>query len=276
MKMKKILNKDEKAPYYIPPKIKSRLNKSKLSVTKKDWDRVYIIDGNEGSGKSLLGLQLGFELDSTLNLDRITFTAEEFSKAIDKAEKFQCIIFDEGFNGLSSTGSMSKLNKLIVRKLMECRQKNLFIIIILPTIFMLQKYVAIFRSKALFHVYATKKGVRGYYKIYNEINKKKLYLTGNKFYSYKLPKIKKSYRFYGKYPINEIDYRAKKHEALITQEVEEKYDRYTPRFAILCQILKQDFKMTYQSQMDRLNELGFPLAPKTIYNLTTKFPLKTP
>ena len=133
--------------YYIAPPIVEMLNSAKALVLEKDWDRVYLIDGNEGAGKSLLGLQLGYFFDKTLDISRITFSGQEFSKAIANAKKNQVVIFDEAFNGLSSSGATSKLNRLLVSKLMECRQKNLFIIIILPTIFLLQKYAAIFRSK---------------------------------------------------------------------------------------------------------------------------------
>ena len=152
-----------------------------------------------------MGLQLGYYLDPTFNLDRIVFSGEKFEQAIKNAEKHQCIVFDEAFNGLDSTGATTKLNRFIVRKLMECRQKNLFIIIILPTIFLLQKYAAIFRSKALFHVYATAKGIRGYYRVYNKFNKKMLYILGKKLYSYSKPYIEKSHRYYGIYPIDEDD-----------------------------------------------------------------------
>ena len=253
MKTKKDLNK-EVSEYYTPPKIKLMLEKAKKQVTEKDWDRVYLIDGGEGSGKSLLGLQLACSLDSTMNLDRVTFTGEGFSKAINEAQKGQCVIFDEAFNGLSSSGAASKMNRFIVRKLMECRQKNLFLIIILPTFFLLQKYAAIFRSKCLFHVYSTKKGVRGYYRVYNELNKKRLFLNGQKFYSYAKPYIKYSFRFYGKYPsqIDEAEYRKKKHDALLSEEEETKLDKYALRFALFGKLLKEKFKMPYSEQLKYL------------------------
>ncbi len=217
MKVMKPLNK-KKAPYYIEPYIKSLLDKSVVRVLEKDWDRVFLIDGAEGSGKSLLGLQIAKYIDPTFHIGRVTFSGPEFSSAINKATKGQCVIFDEAFNGLSSSGALSHMNKLLVRKLMECRQKNLFLIIILPTFFLLQKYAAIFRSSVLFHVYVTKSGNRGYYRIYNKQNKKMLYLNGLKYYSYAKPYIYKSYRFYGNYPIDEAEYREKKHKALITEE----------------------------------------------------------
>jgi len=267
MKTKKDLNKLQ---YYIAPNIKHMLDKAKLEVSKKDWDRVYIIDGEEGSGKSLLGLQIGCYLDPTLNLDRIIFTGEEFSRAIELAEKNQCIIFDEAFNGLDSTGAMSKINRLIVRKLMECRQKNLFIIIILPTIFLLQKYAAVFRSKGLFHVYATSKGDRGYYRVYNKLNKKLLYLLGKKLYSYSKPYVKNSYRFYGNYPLDEQKYRNKKLETLNEQKDENEMDRMSIRAGALHIILKDNFQIPYTKQTTMLNELGFTIHQSNVARIVSK------
>ena len=91
MKTKKVLSRE--VDYYIPPSIKAMLDTARNKVMNHDWDRVYLIDGGEGSGKSLLGLQLGYYLDPTLTLDRITFTGKDFSEAINKADKHQCVIF---------------------------------------------------------------------------------------------------------------------------------------------------------------------------------------
>ncbi len=269
MKMKKDLTNQS---YYIAPGVKAMLDNSKDMVMNKDWDRVFIIDGEEGSGKSLLGLQLGFYLDPSLNIDRIVYSGEQFGKAINECKKNQCIIFDEAFNGLASAGAISSLNKLIVRKLMECRQKNLFIIIILPTIFELQKYAAIFRSKALFHVYATNKGVRGYYRVYNKLNKKLLYLLGKKLYSYSKPYLRNSSRFYGIYPIDEEEYRAKKLLSLQEDEVKPKLDKYALKFALLAVMLKKDHKVSYRQLEKYLKEHDEPVTDTTMANLIQKLP----
>ncbi len=265
--------KNSQSDYYIAPQVKGMLDKGKHNVLEKDWDRVYLIDGGEGSGKSLLGLQLGKYLDPTFNIDRVTFSGKEFSVSIDKASKGQCIIFDEAFNGLASSGATSKMNRFIVRKLMECRQKNIFIIIILPTFFLLQKYVTLFRSQCLFHVYATKNGDRGYYKIYNRLNKKLLYLKGAKIYSYKYPYIRNSYRFYGKYPINEQEYRKKKAVALRVEEEEKKDDVYAARIAGLLQIVKEKFNVTFADQNKWLEEHGLEIKQQQMSRITTKYPI---
>ena len=262
--MKMTKDSSEFPGYYIAPKIKATLDKAKNHVIKYDWDRVYIIDGTEGSGKSLLALQLAYYFDPTLNLDRVAFTGDEFTEAIRTAKKNQAIIFDEAFNGLSSTAATSKLNKLIVAKLMECRQKNLFLFIVLPTIFLLQKYVSIFRSRALFHVYVPKSNVRGYYRVYNQKNKKYLYLNGWKFYSYQKPFLRKSQRFYGKYPIDEEAYRAKKLKSIVADLKIEKVDKNVMRRVALEKYLKDNKILTYEQIAEEYSKNNCPLDATNI------------
>ncbi len=273
MQTQSLSNRANPKHVYVHPQVKRMLDKSKERITKKDWDRLILIDGGEGSGKSLLALQIGFYFDPTLNLSRVCFNGEEFSKAIDDAKKFQCIIFDEAFNGLASTAATSKMNRFIVRKLMECRQKNLFIIIVLPTFFLLQKYVAIFRSKALFHVYVDKKGNRGKYKIYNDSNKKYLYLKGIKFYSYSQPRLRKIYDFGGKYPINEEEYRDKKHKSLTDEfDKQEKVDKYALRFAVCAKLLKDHYKMPYTQLSRHLKEYNLGIYDTLIGRMVLNIP----
>ncbi len=270
MKTTKVLNK--KGPYHISPTIKRMLTSAKYNVTHGDWDRVYLIDGNEGSGKSVLALQIGKFLDPTLDLSRITFTGSEFSKQIDEAKPHQAVIFDEAFNGLGSGGAATKMNKLIIRKLMECRQRNLFIIIVLPTFFLLQRYAAIFRSKALFHVYTGKRGERGRYRVYNEKNKKFLYINGKKFFSYAKPYIKKNYRFSNIYPIDEAAYRKKKLDALRNNDAEEKKDKYFGKFILMCRFLKEKYKIPYIEMEGYLKEHGDPYDASNIGRNIAKTP----
>ncbi|KKK76205.1 hypothetical protein LCGC14_2865980, partial [marine sediment metagenome] len=170
------------------------------------------------------------------------------------------------------SAAMSKMNRFLVRKLMECRQKNLFIIIILPTIFLLQKYVGIFRSRALFHVYVTRKGVRGYYRVYNESNKKLLYLLGHKMYSYAKPYLKKSYVFRGKYPVDEESYRKKKHISLISDEKGEELTRHVKIILKLFKYIKENLKTRDSVVLRYLKENDCVLPAPTLSYWKTKSP----
>jgi len=212
MQTRKILNKMEEDPYYISSSIKKQLLRSIKIIKEANQDRVFIITGREGSGKSLLAMQLAWIIDNNFNLDDIAFVGEQFSSLI-KTTKKKVAIFDEAFNGLSSKGAISKQNKAILRTLIECRQRNLIVFIVLPSIFLLEKYLVLYRSQALFHTAISKKNYKNrFYKVYNYSNKKLLYIYGHKFMSYSKPFISKKHRFYGKYPptINEKEYEKKK------------------------------------------------------------------
>ena len=186
-------------------------------IIRQDWDCVFLIDGVEGGGKSVKAQQGAEAVDDTFNstsIDRVTFTPEEFKTAILSAKKYQAVIYDEAYTGLSSRGTMSDINKTLVSMLAEIRQKNLFVFIVMPTFFDLDKYAAIWRSRGLFHVYTDKGYGRGYFSYYNKDRKKNLYILGKKFYDYRKPKPNFRGRFTNRYVVDEELYRAKKLKAL--------------------------------------------------------------
>ncbi len=211
---KRLNNMEE--PFYIPPEIKAMFEKSKIAVKKYDQDRVFIVTGAEGSGKSLLAKQFGYILNKTITLDDVCFTYEELEKRIRQKERYGVVILDEGNRGLSSRSALSKQNKKLLSLIQEMRQLNLFFIICIPSVFLIEKYIVLHRATALFHTAIYRKDfTKRYYKVYNRKNMKLLYLFGQKYMSYSKPKIYKKYRFYGK-PIPTIDeeeYKRKKLES---------------------------------------------------------------
>lgn len=191
--------------------LKQNLDILKTAV-KEDFDMFFIVDGLEGAGKSVLAQFMAGYLDPTLNIDRICFNPEEFVEAVKKAKKNEAIIYDEAIGGLMGRAAISSVNKMLVQVLAECRQKNLFVFIVLPCFFELDRYPAIWRSIALAHVY-TKRFKRGYFKFYSQDRKKKLYLKGKKFYQYLVKP-----NFIGTFPkgyyVPEQEYRDKKLKVL--------------------------------------------------------------
>lgn len=204
--------------YYVAPYIYSMLLKASDKVHRANQDRVYIITGREGLGKSTLAIQLAYVVDQTFCVDRIVFSSDEFERVVRTAPLYSAIIFDECFNGLSSKGSLSQENKRLVRLLMECRQRNLFIFLVLPSFFLLEKYPALFRSQALFNVMVSKRNIKlRYYKVYNYEKKQQLYIYGKALMSYSKPKIVLKHRFHSKLPKN-FDlkvYLKRKHESFV-------------------------------------------------------------
>ena len=203
-------------PYYLAEPVYLQLKRAKERVRKGKSDRVIIIDGREGTGKSTLAMQLAYVVDPTFNINRVCFKWDEFFEKGRKLKPHRAIIFDEAHNGLSAKSALSKQNKKLVQFLMEVRQRNLFIFIVLPSIFMLERYVAIFRSQALFHTFVGAKNYENrYFKIYSYNKKKILYIFGKQYLDYSKPRIPKSYRFYSKLPptINPEEYLALKLKA---------------------------------------------------------------
>lgn len=165
--------------YYMDDRVAKRLNQRRKLVLKKNSDFCFVVDGEEGSGKSYLGLNLAKFLDPSFNLSRIAFTGHQFLKCVQTAKPGQSIVFDEAFTGLSSRASMSSINKLLVETLMEIRQKQLILVIILPSVYYLDRYLLLHRSQCLFHTYM-KSDRRGQYCIYNKKQLKQLALKGKK------------------------------------------------------------------------------------------------
>ena len=127
---------------YLDGYLKANLEALKENVTKKDYDGFIILSGREGFGKSTLAGQIAMFLDSTYNLKRCVFTAEQFTEACEEAEKFQAVVFDETMGFLSSRGAMSKFNRGLIKIMSEMRSKNLFVILCIPNFFELVRYPA--------------------------------------------------------------------------------------------------------------------------------------
>ncbi len=183
------------------------------SIKKKDFDWVVAVDGTEGGGKSVFAFQIAKILDPNFCLEQIAFTANDFVRIVVKARPHSCVVFDEAFTGLSSRSSLSEVNQLLVSLMMEMRQKNLFVILVMPTFFMLDKYAALHRCKGLFHVYLID-GNRSFWGFYSKQAMKMLYFKGRQYYEYHYVKATIFGRFRNQYTINEEQYRVIKKQSL--------------------------------------------------------------
>lgn len=255
--------------YYVEPRLYQFLKENVGNdLAKKDKDYPLLIDGYEGSGKSTFAQQIGAVVDPTLDISRVCMTAPEFKKAIINSKKNQCVIYDEAVTGLSAADSISRVGKILKSLMMQMRQKNLFVIVILPTIFDLNKYVVLGRAKAFFHIYEAS-GRRGYFVGYNRRDMKKTYLQGKKTYSYTVRSRFKG-RFYGKYVIDEEEYRKKKEEALAKADEEEEYNKFEVRDKIFL-ANKEFFGIPYLKQSETYKKVGLFYAPNTISHAASKY-----
>lgn len=269
---------ERESTFFIEPWIKERFdNKIIPDIRKRDKDCVIAIDGNEGSGKSTLGLQWCRYIDSSFNLSRVVFTPEEFRDAIYKAKKGQAIMFDEAFTGFSSRAALSGVNKTLISLMMQIRQKNLFIAIVLPTIFLLDKYISIFRTRVLIHVYEVR-GRRGFFKVYSSKKKKLLILHKDaRAYSYGVYTRKKG-RFYGVFALGDEEenkkYRKKKEVSLKQSEsnvMSGSAVKYRLQRDVMIYVLRKSLKLSYKKIEGILNDYNFEISYVQIRNICAKF-----
>lgn len=202
----------KKSGFYLDGMLHENLKTSKEAI-KADWDMLFVVDGLEGGGKSVLTQQMAFFCDPSMNLNRVVFNADDFRRIILASDKYQAVIFDEGYAGLSSRGAMSAVNKVLTAMLTEIRQKNLFIFIVLPSFFDLDRYVALWRSRALIHIH-TDGFKRGFFKFYSAAKKKELYIEGKKHYNYNAVAPNFIGRFTNFYPLGAEEYQRRKKDSL--------------------------------------------------------------
>jgi len=241
--------------YYMDGYLVSNLDLAKR-VNKDDWDFLFLVDGKERGGKSVFAQQIGLYVYPDLSVDDIAFSPKDFERKVRLSKPNSCVIYDEAYGGLSSRNFMSWINKSLVKMLTEIGFKNLFIIIVLPSFFDLDKYVALWRSRALFHIYTSDNLERGFFGAYNDESKKKLYLFGKKFYDYGVISPDFRGRFTNHYVVPEKDYKAKKKEASDKAINTSAFTESELDDALFQKVMGND-KLTHN---DRMKALGIPEA----------------
>lgn len=243
---------------------------------KKDDDFVICIDGKERTGKSVLAQQIARTVDPTFNFERMCMTPDKFEYWLRTAEKGQAVVFDEAYRGLGSDKAAEKVSKLLTATMMEMGQRNLFVIIVLPTFFKLNSYSAIFRTRGLFHVYRDKRGNRGRWLYFNDEKKKRLYIYGKKnmIYSGKyIPRSSFKGRFLEQYVIDEDKYREMKGRAFTDNEPKTKkamWEKFVEQRDIIIRAMIKKNKWTQQQTSDYLKKIGIPLTREGIKDIVGK------
>ncbi len=253
----------EQISYYMEGRLIFLLDYVKNLIQKKDKDYVMIIDGYEGAGKSTLAAQCGKYVDPSLDLKRICMTPDEFKHAIINAKKGQCVIYDEAVTGMTSGESIAKVGRILKSLMMQMRQKNLFVIVLIPTLFELNKYATLSRARFMLHVYESQ-GRMGYFVGLNKKAVRMTYLKGKRTHSYSI-KSKFTGRFYGKFALGEkteILYRKKKQLALEESSEDEEAGSQGKRWGY-----QRDF------QLYRRNQEGMSSEALEEDNRDAPFPL---
>lgn len=255
---------------FIDDLLASQIPNFKRQVMKQDRDKILLFDGREGTGKSVLAMSVAKALDNDFSIDKIAWNHEQFISLIKdpKRKKGDFILLDEAFSSVGARNSLSSINKAMITIATEMRQLNLYIGIVLPSFFDLDRYFAIWRCETLFHTYFNKKGARGQYLIFPFNKKKTLYIKGKKMYNYNV--VRSPYRpcrFFRTYVIDEMEYRKRKAEAFRKRENTEKIEKINTRLGLLFNFLiRMDKNYTYRKigtiiGMDR----------KDVFTITDKY-----
>lgn len=247
--------------------LKSNLDICKEAI-KDDWDFVILVDGMERGGKSVLAMQMAYYCDPSLTLDNICLTTEEFKKAVINAKPYSAIVYDEAFTGLSSRNTMSRINKSLVEMLAEIGQKNLFIFIVCPTFFDLDKYPALWRSKALVHIYTGDGFERGFFRFYSMETKKNLYVYGKKTYNYNCLKSDFYGCFTNHYIVDKVAYKKKKLDSLRKKEENKDEENDIEKIEWLFKRLQDPIYVNIRA-VDKIAILGIPQS--TYYDWKARF-----
>lgn len=265
-------NNNELWVYHLDKRLKRFLDRQVMEkIKKKDKDYVMLIDGYDGSGKSTFAQQVGRYVDPSLSLDRICMTADEFKKAIINASKGQTVIYDEAVTGMSAGDSVTRVGRILKSMMMQMRQKNLFVIVILPIIFEFNKYAVLSRAKSFFHIYE-KNGNMGYWVGFNRKDTRNIYLKGKKTHAYTV-RSRFMGRFYGKYAVNEEEYRKKKADALfeLDDDKESVYDtKYRHQRDRLIMLIKKETNKSLREMESLFKTCGVDLSYVQIGNILTE------
>jgi len=170
-------------------RLKQKLDNIK-KVQKSGWDCTLLIDGIEGSGKSTLGLTCAYYLsEGKFNVKDICTGSHDAVKKLEDAKDGGVLLIDEGSLLFSSSDAMRKEQKQLILILNVIRQKRMALIIVSPSFFRLNRYIATDRSRFLIHVYTKQDLRRGRFIYFGQKKKNKLYELGKKnFNSYAKPK----------------------------------------------------------------------------------------
>lgn len=258
--------------FYIDGKLKIEIEEKIIPLLqKRDKDIVFVVDGPERSGKSVFAMLLGGLIASILktefNLSNVCMTPDEWRKKIETCPKNSVVIYDEAHRGMASRQALSEINKILINLMMEMGQKNLFVIVVMPTFFMLDKYPALFRARGLFHIYESK-SQRGFWVYYNQKNKLKLYQRGKKEFNYncmKFPGFRG--RFYNQYTLNEEEYRLKKAKSFREGVRLTKAEKYIDQRNKLLLILHEKTGYGVEGLVKLMKAYKIPLQKTQLYDI---------
>lgn len=161
-----------------------------------DWDWVHLVEGEERSGKSCLGIQIcelvQSELGTPLKQEQITQSVPDMKYQAYELPKYSALQADEGASMFFGRDAMKPENKEAIKFLTIMGESNLFLVICVTTLEVIDPYIRKHRIKSLTVV--TKRGRLKFYSRkrvkqirYDPRLKRWIYPSANFAESYTLP-----------------------------------------------------------------------------------------
>ncbi len=220
--------------YYLHSTLKDNIDYEYKRINK-FWDCCGCIDGEEGSGKTSLGKALCYYVASLsgikFTVNDIIFTVPQFEEWIENAKPGAACLWDEFVLVGLSTDALTTIQKMTM-----IRKKRLFILLLIPYIFMLRKYFAVGRTRFLIHVTSPDNLTRGTFDYYSKPNKRHLYILGYKFWEYAVwdGDFKGDFSDYAGYIVDEIAYEKKKDDATNSFNTKEDGKKGDKNYTRMC------------------------------------------
>jgi len=162
-------------------------------------------------------------------------------------------MLDESFADMNSNLSRSPEFASLMNHIQLIRQRGLFLVLVLPDFFSLNKNIAIFRTSYLFVVYA-EDYKRGAVAIFDRKTKRELYIKGKPFLNYQAVKPNFRCRFTGRWLVDYERYEREKFEHLKKgAEIKEKEYKHTKTTYLICSILKYHYGLKFDEVEKMLN-----------------------
>ncbi len=253
--------------------LKQKLDNIKM-ILEKNWDALIIIDGKERVGKSTLGITMAHYIYPSFDENNIAVDSEDAVRKLEALPEKSVLMLDEGSMIFNSKDAMSRVQKKIIKILNVIGQKNMVFIIVLPSFFDLNKWIATDRARFLIHCYNDANLVRGRFVYWGTKKLRRLYEQGKKnFGSYAHPEGDFFGRFVDFKPTWYDTYLKIKQETLISALKEggnEFRKSMLQRNALFKFIYENNFA-TQQEIVDYLSEFNIGINKAGISIAITKF-----
>ena len=120
--------------YSVSTTLYTFLKRVRNKIRTEDQEFWIAYGGDTGSGKSLRAMRDAYVITKNLNINHVCYDKKEFIDAVLSAKRGDVVIADEGIAIFFSRGAMTKEGRLIAELSAQIRQKNLCIMLCLPTL----------------------------------------------------------------------------------------------------------------------------------------------